>query len=35
MHWGALGVWIGLCAGLMMIGSVLLFAWNKQELHAS
>jgi len=27
--WGALGVWIGLCAGLVMIGSSLLFTWHK------
>ena len=30
LGWGALGVWIGLCVGLMMIGSVLLFAWHKR-----
>jgi MATE family multidrug resistance protein len=28
--WGALGVWIGLCAGLVMIGSALLFTWHKR-----
>lgn len=27
---GALGIWIGLCIGLMIIGSVLLFAWHKR-----
>ena len=27
---GALGVWIGLCIGLMIIGSALLFAWHKR-----
>lgn len=26
--WGALGVWIGLCLGLVMIGSVLLWTWH-------
>jgi MATE family multidrug resistance protein len=30
--WGAVGVWIGLCAGLMMIGSGLLLAWHKRTL---
>ncbi len=34
MHWGALGIWIGLCAGLMLIGSSLLIAWNRQRLSA-
>jgi multidrug resistance protein, MATE family len=28
--WGALGIWIGLCIGLMIIGSALLFAWHKR-----
>ncbi len=27
---GALGVWIGLCAGLMIIGSGLLIAWHRK-----
>lgn len=35
MHWGALGIWIGLCAGLMMIGSALLLAWRRQQLRTS
>ncbi len=30
--WGALGVWIGLCGGLMIIGSALLFAWSRRAL---
>jgi MATE family, multidrug efflux pump len=30
--WGALGVWIGLCGGLMIIGSALLFAWSRRTL---
>jgi MATE family, multidrug efflux pump len=34
LAWGALGVWIGLCVGLMMIGSALLFAWHKRTLLA-
>jgi MATE family multidrug resistance protein len=28
--WGAVGVWIGLCLGLMMIGSALLIAWHRR-----
>lgn len=28
--WGALGIWIGLCLGLMLIGSALLFAWHRR-----
>ncbi len=34
LGWGALGIWIGLCAGLMIIGSALLFAWHKRKLPA-
>ncbi len=30
LGWGAFGVWLGLCAGLMMIGSVLLFTWHNR-----
>jgi len=28
LGWGALGIWIGLCGGLMIIGSALLVAWH-------
>jgi multidrug resistance protein, MATE family len=28
LGWGALGIWIGLCIGLMAIGSALLLAWH-------
>lgn len=28
--WGALGIWIGLCLGLMIIGSALLMAWHRR-----
>src|SRR3954468_2695270 len=28
--WGALGIWIGLCAGLVIIGSALLWTWHKR-----
>jgi MATE family multidrug resistance protein len=30
--WGALGIWIGLCIGLMLIGSALLIVWHKRKL---
>jgi MATE family multidrug resistance protein len=32
LGWGALGIWIGLCAGLMIIGSALLITWHKRKL---
>jgi multidrug resistance protein, MATE family len=32
LGWGALGVWIGLCSGLMIIGSALLFTWHRRKL---
>lgn len=32
LHWGAVGVWIGLCAGLMIIGSALLLTWQRKDL---
>lgn len=32
LHWGAVGVWIGLCAGLMIIGSALLVTWQRKDL---
>ena len=28
--WGAVGIWIGLCVGLMIIGSALLLAWHRR-----
>jgi MATE family multidrug resistance protein len=31
LGWGAVGIWIGLCIGLIIIGSVLLYAWNKRS----
>jgi len=34
LGWGALGVWIGLCGGLMIIGSGLLFAWSRRAFVA-
>ena len=30
--WGALGIWFGLCGGLMIIGSALLLAWQRRKL---
>jgi len=30
LRWGAVGVWIGLCVGLMLIGSALLLAWKRR-----
>src|SRR5260370_24145723 len=32
--WGSLGVWIVLCARLILIGSALLFAWHRRTLAA-
>lgn len=34
LGWGAVGVWIGLCGGLMIIGSALLFTWHRRKLPA-
>ncbi|MBV9341857.1 MAG: MATE family efflux transporter [Acidobacteria bacterium] len=34
LGWGAVGVWIGLCIGVMMVGSALLIAWHRKKLHA-
>jgi MATE family multidrug resistance protein len=34
LGWGAVGVWIGLCCGLMMIGSALLLTWHRRKLPA-
>lgn len=33
LHWGAVGIWIGLCTGLMLIGSVLLLTWHRKRLE--
>ena len=32
LRWGALGVWLGLCVGLILIGSGLLLVWHKRRL---
>jgi MATE family multidrug resistance protein len=34
LGWGAVGLWIGLCGGLMMIGSALLLTWHRRKLAA-
>ena len=31
LGWGALGIWIGLCLGLIIIGSGLLIAWHRRS----
>jgi MATE family multidrug resistance protein len=33
LGWGALGIWIGLCGGLMIIGSALLITWHRRKLR--
>ena len=32
LGWGAVGIWIGLCGGLMIIGSALLLTWHGRKL---
>src|SRR6266436_536588 len=34
LGWAAVGIWIGLCGGLMIIGSALLFTWQRRKLPA-
>ena len=34
LGWGALGIWIGLCCGLMIVGSALLYTWHRKRLVA-
>lgn len=29
-HWGAVGLWVGLCAALILIGTILLLAWHRK-----
>ena len=31
LGWGAKGVWIGLCVGLMIIGSTLIITWHRRN----
>ena len=33
--WGAMGLWIGLCVALMLIGSTLLFVWRARVAHST
>ncbi|HZR64327.1 MAG TPA: MATE family efflux transporter [Terriglobales bacterium] len=35
LGWGALGIWLGLCAGLIIVGSTLLTVWRKRKLPIS
>jgi len=32
LGWGALGIWIGLCIGLVLIGSALLVVWHRKSI---
>jgi MATE family multidrug resistance protein len=34
LGWGAVGVWTGLCVGLMIIGSALLVTWKRKVFKA-
>jgi len=31
LHWGASGLWTGLCVALILIGSTLLYIWHRRE----
>ncbi|MGA8143535.1 MAG: MATE family efflux transporter [Candidatus Acidiferrales bacterium] len=31
LHWGAAGLWTGLCVALILIGSALLYFWHRKE----
>lgn len=33
LGWGVTGIWLGLCAGLMLIGSALLLTWSREKLR--
>jgi len=30
LHWGAAGLWIGLCLGLILVGSTLVLVWERR-----
>ncbi len=32
LGWGAVGIWIGLCCGLILIGCALLLVWHRKQL---
>jgi len=34
MGWGVLGIWLGLCFGLVIVGSALVVAWRGKNLSA-
>ena len=34
LGWGALGIWIGLCCGLIVVGLALVFTWHRKRLEA-
>jgi multidrug resistance protein, MATE family len=33
--WGVQGLWAGLCVGIILIGSVLLWTWHKRSTAAA
>jgi MATE family multidrug resistance protein len=33
--WGALGLWVGLCIGLVVVGTVLVFIWFRRTAEWS
>lgn len=35
LGWGALGIWLGLCAGLIIVGSTLLTVWRRKRFSLS
>jgi multidrug resistance protein, MATE family len=35
MGWGAAGLWTGLCVGLILVGSVLVWAWERKITSAA
>jgi multidrug resistance protein, MATE family len=35
LGWGALGIWLGLCTGLMIVGSALLISWHKRPFSGN
>jgi len=34
LHWGAAGLWIGLCLGLIVVGSTLVLVWKRRIASA-
>ncbi len=33
LHWGAMGMWVGLCLALILIGSGLVIVWHRAVTH--